>query len=108
MFLVDPESTIAISGDLVMLNCSVEATPFIPTITWLDRNGEKIVEDKAFHIMEIVLGDVVSSTLTFTATSENRTENGSTFQCVARVVVEAIDRNLTEESEQANLTIAGE
>ena len=112
VFLDNPESTIAVVGDQITLNCSVEATPLIPTITWVDEVGEEIINDGVFTITSFVpeaSSSVNVSRLMFSATAaENRTGNGSAFQCVATVQVEEIDRNLTEQSEIAVITIAGE
>ena len=114
VFTLDPESTIAIVDDQITLNCSAEAMPIAPYIIWVNGNGERIVDGDIFSISSLLAEDSnsVTSRLTFTATAENSnstgTGNGSEFQCVATVRVEIIDRNLTEESEAANITIAGE
>ena len=109
-FVRNPENTIAIVDDVITLTCLAEATPISPFITWMSGNGEPIVDDDVFNISTYLSVESVNSNvsaLSFTATSNNQTGNGSTFRCVATVLVELIDRNLTNESEIATLTIAG-
>ena len=109
VFLVSPESTIAIVGDQISLSCSAEATPTSPTISWVDRDGMEITSNEIFDItLEASNASVSTSVLSFTATAENMTGNGSMFQCVATVLVEPINRTLTNGSDIATLTIAGQ
>ena len=110
MFVMNPESIIIIVGDQVTLNCSAEATPTAPTITWLDGDGTEIINDQIFSIYSVPLesGFVNVSMLSFSATAaENRTGNRSMFQCVATVQLDLINRTLTNGSEVATITIAG-
>ena len=112
MFVVNPESVIVIVGDQVTLMCSAEATPTAPTITWLDGDGVEIINDPIFDVTpnssESVPLSFSSLTLRFNATAaENRTGNGSTFQCRATVQLDPINGTLTNDSEVATVTIAG-
>ena len=110
MFVMNPESVIVIVGDQVTLTCSAEATPTAPTITWLDGDGVEIIDDQIFRISSVLSesGSMNVSTLYFNATAaENRTGNGSMFQCRATVQLDLINRTLTNDSEVATITIAG-
>lgn len=110
MFTMNPESVIVIVGDQVTLNCSAEATPTEPTITWLDGEGVEIDDNQIFNISSAVLesGFVSVSMLTFSATAaKSRTGNGSMFQCMATVQLDLINKTLTAGSEVATVTIAG-
>ena len=109
-FVRNPEDTIAIVDDVITLTCLAEATPISPLITWVNGNGEPIIDDDVFNISTYLSVESIRSNvsaLSFVATAYNQTGNGSMFQCVATVLVEPIDRNLTNESEIATLTIAG-
>ena len=109
MFVMNPESVIVIIGDQVTLMCSAKATPTAPNITWLDGDGVEIINDQIF---DVTFGSSESvpltlSTLSFSATAaENRTGNGSMFQCRATVQLD-LNRTLTNDSEVAAITIAG-
>ena len=51
VFTVDPvNSTVAVEGDTVTLNCSAEGYP-APSITWEDEEGQPITDDTTFDIM---------------------------------------------------------
>ena len=89
VFLVSPESTIAIVGDQISLSCSAGATPTVPTISWVDRDGMEITKNEIFNIT--FNASVSTSVLSFTATAENMTGDKSMFQCVATVLVEPIN-----------------
>ena len=114
-FVMDPESVIVIVGDQVTIMCSAEATPSPPNITWWDGEGAEIIDDEIFNISsgltEYRCGRTrtcMVSKLYFNATdAENRTGNGSVFQCRATVQLDSINRTLTNDSEVANITIAG-
>ena len=110
-FVMDPESVIVIVGDQVTIMCSAEATPFPPNITWWDGEGAEIIADEIFNISSSITEfrrTRMFSELYFSATdAENRTGNGSVFQCRATVQLDSINRTLTNDSEVANITIAG-
>ena len=110
MFVVNPESTIVIVGDQVILTCSAEAIPTVPTVTWLDGDGVEIIDNQIFDISFDSPEDGYQnvSMLSFNATAaENRTGNGSMLQCMATVLLEPINRTLMNFSEVATITIAG-
>ena len=91
MFTVDPvNSTVAVEGDTVTLNCSAEGYP-APSITWEDEEGP-INGNITFDIMFTTIStSMVFSSLSFNAS--NRT-NGSTFRCVAANILNGIESGL--------------
>ena len=111
MFVTNPESDIVIVGYQVTLTCSAEATPTLPNITWWDGDGVEIINDQIFSIsppFSSEYGNETFSMLNFNATAaENRTGNGSMFQCRATVQLDLINRTLVNDSEVATITIAG-
>ena len=92
VFTVDPvNSTVAVEGDTVTLNCSAEGYP-APSITWEDEEGQPITDDITFDIMFTNIStSMVSSSLSFNAS--NRT-NGSTFRCVATNILSRTESGL--------------
>ena len=93
MFTVDPvNSTVAVEGDTVTLNCSAEGYP-APSITWEDEE-EPINDNITFDIMFTTIStSMVSSSLSFNASNR---KNGSTFRCVAANILNRTESVLVQ------------